>query len=235
MSSAASYLHSEGLHPLLESPSTSDERRNPPDVEDLVRLHRLVRGHSWATILEFGVGYSTLVLADALEKNRREASERERHRPFRVFAVDASERWIEDSRRRIPASLQQRVELLHSPVRIGTFAGQLCHFYERLPDIVPDFVYLDGPDPADVQGSIRGVSFQCPERTPMAADLLFLEPTLLPGTMILVDGRTNNARFLARNFRRRFAVNWDPQDDVTTFELQEPPLSKRNGSGSVGF
>ena len=30
----------------------------------------------------------------------------------------------------------------------------------------------------------------------MAADLLLMESILLPGTFILVDGRTNNARFL---------------------------------------
>lgn len=115
-----------------------------------------------------------------------------------------------------------------SPVVIGTFNGRLCHYYADLPDVIPDFVYLDGPDPNDVQGKVNGLSFQCDERTVMSGDLLLIEPTFLPGLTVLLDGRTNNARFLERNFQREYAVRWDPIADVTIFELSEPPLGRYN-------
>jgi hypothetical protein len=53
-----------------------------------------------------------------------------------------------------------------------------------------------------------------------------MESTLLPGAFILVDGRTNNARFLARNFQRPFRRRYDRKADITTFELVEPPLGR---------
>ena len=64
----------------------------------------------------------------------------------------------------------------------------------------------------------------------MSADLLLMEPILLPGTFILIDGRTNNARFLARNWQRHFTVNWDKKADITTMELVEEKLGKFNES-----
>ena len=100
---------------------------------------------------------------------------------------------------------------------------------------IPDFIYLDGPNPKDVKGDISGMNFQCDERTVMAADILRMESTLLPGTFVLIDGRTNNARFLANNFQRNFQMIWHKEDDITTFELVEERLGKYNLLGSDFF
>ena len=69
----------------------------------------------------------------------------------------------------------------------------------------------------------------------MSGDLLLMESTFLPGTFILIDGRTNNARFLSRNFTRNYRVEWDREGDVTTFELIEERLGKYNLLGSDFF
>lgn len=224
---ADAYWRNEGLDKLAESESGA---AIPPNVHDLVRLHRLVRQGMACSVLEFGVGYSTVVLADALEKNELdflalpERPELRTPKPFHLQSVDASETWIARTRERLPEHLGKRVDLCFSGVSAGTWNGRLCHFYDLLPDIVPDFVYLDGPDPKDVKGMVRGLSFQAADRTVIAADLLAMEPTLLPGTVILVDGRVNNARFLQRNFQRPFACQRLPGTDVTVFRLDEPPL-----------
>ncbi len=210
----------------------------PPVAGDLVRLHKVVRQRKCFTVLEFGLGYSTIVMADALRKN--EADWKALASPpairnrfmFQIFSVDASPDWIGRVQSAIPPHLAGRIHLRQSDVEIGTYNGQLCHYYKDLPDIVPDFVYLDGPSPKDVKGSINGLSFQCDERTVMSGDLLLMEPTLLPGTFILVDGRTNNARFLQRNFTRQFKFEWNREGDFTTFELDEDRLGKFNLLGS---
>lgn len=205
-----------------------------PQLRDLVRLHRLIRQRMATTVLEFGVGFSTLVMADALAKNEAEFQKLPQpprlrvKKPFHLFAVDASRHWIEETQKRIPAHLRPRVQIDFSRVKAGMHLGQLCHFYERLPNVVPDFVYLDGPSPKDVEGAVNGLDFSIDERTVMSADLLVMEPTMLPRTFIIVDGRTNNARFLERNFRRRFHVTSDAAADVTTFELDEPPLGRHS-------
>jgi len=210
----------------------------PPQVADLVRLHKMIRQRKSFTVLEFGLGYSTIIMADALQKNQEEW-DRLQKKPsirnrftFQLFSIDAAENWIEEINSIMPKTLAPRVHIQYSEVEIGTFNGQLCHYYKNLPDVVPDFIYLDGPHTKDVKGKINGLSFQCDERTVMSADLLLMEPTFLPGTFIIVDGRTNNARFLERNFSRRYKKVWDKEGDITTFELDEERLGKHNLLGS---
>ncbi len=213
----------------------------PPETADLVRLHKEIRTRKSFTVMEFGLGYSTIVMADALRKNKIEwdaleakPDVRNRHM-FKLFSIDTSQEWIDKVKQRMPKSLSEIVTIQKSGVNIGKHNGQLCHYYSTIPNIVPDFIYLDGPHPKDVKGEINGLSFDCDERTVMSADLLLLEPTFLPGTFIIVDGRTNNARFLQNNFRRNYKVNWDNAQDITTFELDEPRLGKYNILGKDYF
>jgi Methyltransferase domain len=223
------YWESSGLRATFDGlPAGADGTALAPDVNDLVRLHRLVRERPCVTVLEFGIGCSTIALAHALAENEREHGEAVRARVtrnsqlFQLFSVDANEGWIEHTRARLPASLADRVHLSHSPVSATTFGGRLCHAYDALPDVVPDMIYLDGPDPADVRGSVGGLSFSIPERTVMAADILLMEPTLLPGTVVVVDGRESNVRFLLNNLQRPFALT--REGDATILELDEPRL-----------
>lgn len=238
------YWRSEGLEQLVAESAAAVRSGSTasgasavpfaPNVQDLVRLHSLARERMARTVLEFGVGFSTLVLADALARNEADfaklpgPSDLRNADAFQLFSVDASEHWLGRARRGLPAYLARRVHLSFSRVLISTHNGQLCHFYERLPNVVPDFIYLDGPSPKDVEGSINGLDFSTAERTVMAADMLLMESTLLPRAFILVDGRTNNARFLARNFTRSFVCMHDQEGDVTTFDLDEPPLGRHS-------
>ena len=43
----------------------------PPQFDDLVRLHYLVISRKVLTVMEFGMGRSTVILADALRINRK--------------------------------------------------------------------------------------------------------------------------------------------------------------------
>jgi len=219
----------------------SKETAIPIDKEDLVRIHRLIRKRKSFTVLEFGVGFSTLIIADALKKNKADWMKLEKQPKirnrfqFQCFSVDTSQEWMDVAKERLPSELEDFVQFQHSKVKIGTHNGQICHFYENLPDIIPDFIYLDGPDPKAVEGSINGMTFQCSERTVMSGDLLLMEPILLPGTFVLVDGRTNNARFLKNNLKREYEIIWDRKGDVTTLELREERLGKYNLLGSDFF
>ena len=251
MQSAKEYLIQEGLNQYINLDANTDFKEGafdavsgklnipfPPVAEDLARLHRLIRKRKAFTILEFGSGLSTIVMADALSKNKAEflaldkKPELRNRFMFQIFSVESDKQWIEHSQSNFPKHLLEHVNFHYSEIKIDTFNGRICHFYDNLPDIVPDFIYLDGPNPKDVKGNVNGMTFQCDERTVMAADLLLMESILLPGTFILVDGRTNNARFLKKNFQRNFEMSWDKDGDVTSFELQEERLGKYNILGS---
>ena len=62
----------------------------------------------------------------------------------------------------------------------------------------------------------------------MAADVLSIEHFLLPGTLIVVDGRTANARFLRANFQRNWLYYHSEDFDQHFFELCERPLGIYN-------
>ncbi len=229
------YWRSSGLEAILDELRAEPERPIPPDIPDLVRLHRLIRERPCVTVLEFGVGFSTLVMAHALAANEslfgaemRKSATRNSHL-FQLFSVDANPAWIERTQRRLLPSLNNRVYVAHSAVSATTFGGRLCHLYDVIPDVIPDLIYVDGPDPHDVGGAIHGLTFQTMERTVMAADLLLMEPTLLPGTIVVIDGRENNARFLVRNLQRPVEVSH--QDDVTIIEFVEARLGRINVIG----
>jgi hypothetical protein len=51
-----------------------------------------------------------------------------------------------------------------------------------------------------------------------------IEPFLWPETIIVTDGRTANARFLASRFKRDWQIIHDPFGDRTIFRLNETPL-----------
>ena len=251
MKSAKEYLIQEGLNQYINLDANADFKEGvfdavsgklnipfPPVAKDLARLHRLIRKRKAFTVLEFGSGLSTIVMADALSKNKadflalKQKPELRNRFMFQIFSIESDKEWIEHTKSKFPKHLMEHVNFHYSEIKIDTFNGRICHFYDNLPDIVPDFIYLDGPNPKDIKGNINGMTFQCDERTVMSADLLVMESILLPGTFILVDGRTNNTRFLKNNFQRNFVMNWDKDGDVTSFELQEERLGKYNILGS---
>jgi len=251
MQSAKEYLIQQGLNQYIKLDANADFKEGafdavsgklnipfPPVAEDLARLHRLIRKRKAFTVLEFGSGLSSIVMADALSKNKadflaiEEKPELRNRFMFQIFSVESDKQWIKHSQSNFPKHLLEYVNFHYSEIKIDTFNGRICHFYDNLPDIVPDFIYLDGPNPKDVKGNVNGMTFQCDERTVMAADLLLMESILLPGTFILVDGRTNNARFLKNNFQRNFEMSWDKDGDLTSFELKEERLGKYNILGS---
>ena len=233
---AKSYLdQADVLELLLEGEKSEIE----PKWDDLARLHMLVKERKPFQILEFGSGFSTIVMASALYDNWEEykkiISEKPDHETIKtwdkpsIISVESSEKWKKNSAKKIrDINLTEFSEIVFSSVKITEMKGQICHLYDDLPDLVPDFIYLDGPDPTTVEGNINGISFQNPRRTVMSADILKYESTLLPGFFMIVDGRSNNARFLNRVMQRNYNVNYHKSSDVTTFELNEPRLGKKN-------
>ena len=61
---------------------------------------------------------------------------------------------------------------------------------------------------------------------PMACDILKLENFYTPGTIIVVDGRGANAKFLKDNFKRNWLYKYEC--DQHCFYLNDPVLGKHN-------
>ncbi len=202
----------------------------PPQLDDLIRLHYLVTSRRVTTILEFGVGFSTQIFDHALTHNKdafggHMAEHFRGSNLFECHTVDDDEVWLKRAQANFSTT---QVHYKFSETYVSSFNGRICTLYRTLPNVSPDLIYLDGPDQYSPSGSIRGITTAHPDRMPMSADLLALEHFLLPGTLIVVDGRSANARFLRANFQRNWTYGYDPNFDQHFFELTEEPLGAFN-------
>jgi hypothetical protein len=214
-------------------PDSSNAAPYTPDWFDLVRLHQIVLKRKITTVLEFGVGYSTVILAHALLENSKKyatfvAANLRKDNPFLVFSVDANSDFIDYTQDLLPDELKAHVCFRHSGVQMAEWHGRICTLYDHLPNICPDLIYLDAPEPSQAKGFVRNITTSHPDRIPMSADILAIEHFLLPGTIILVDGRTANARFLQCNLQRNWEYHHSINDDVHYFGLKEQPLGTIN-------
>ena len=203
----------------------------PAQLDDLIRLHYLVTSRKVTTILEIGVGKSTIVFDHALEQNKLKYADfveknLRRSNPFECHSVDDGEDWIELTKSTNP--LIKNVTFHHSPCHATTFNGRICTLYDNLPNISPDLIYIDAPNQFSPIGDVRGISTNHGDRLPMSADILTFEHFLLPGTLIVVDGRAANARFLKTNLQRIWVYHYSEEYDQHFFELKEAPLGIYN-------
>ena len=217
-------------HSTFRSVNPNLEEAFEPELDDLVRLHYLVTSRNVTTILEFGVGKSSIVFDHALNLNKQRCSDfvknnLRRSNPFQCFSVDNNKEWIEVCKNTAKTS---HINYHFSPCSVSTFNGRVCTYFENLPNICPDLIYLDGPDQFTPVGDVRGITTNHPDRLPMSADILAIEHFLLPGTLIVVDGRTANARFLKSNLQRNWSHYHEEVFDQHYFELVETPLGVYN-------
>lgn len=218
---------------LERSVTAFEEKPYEPEYSDLCRLHYLALSRKSINILEFGSGFSTAIMADALrllseyfgvwvKENIRVQN------PFHIYAIEEEQRFLEITQKRLGSKLANFATLSRSSVEFITFDNRFATVYSKIPNISPDFIYLDGPSQFGTTAEISGFSFNSPVRMPMSADILRFEFFLEPGTLILIDGRTQNARFLKSYLKRNWAYYHDPVGDAHYFELQENPLGPYN-------
>lgn len=202
----------------------------PPDYEDLARLHALTTKRKILNVLEFGSGKSTIVFADALKQNHdhfiKNITGIRRANPFRLISIESEEKYktevINECNKR---GLGDFVDIFFSEAMQTTFAGQVCGQYKKIPSVCPDLIYVDGPMPMSYQNSSsQYMDMNHNEVTNITCDVLRIEPILLPGTIIIIDGMTNNSRFLRNNLKRCWESFEDINADYTIMILDEAPL-----------
>ena len=108
------------------------------------------------------------------------------------------------------------------------FNNQISTQYKKLPICNPDFIYLDGPDQFKIKKNVNGINLNHQDMMPMACDILKFEYFYIPGTIIVIDGRAANAKFLKDNFKRKWRYINDKKADQHLFVLIDPILGEIN-------
>jgi hypothetical protein len=218
---------------LFRSVSSDEDKPFLPEYDDLCRLHFLALSRKCMNIMEFGSGFSTVVLADAmrlLHDNYFDfaKSNFRVENPFHVFSIEEEQKFKDFTVKRLGNNLSKYATVSISSIDVILHEYRISTLYSKLPNINPDFIYLDGPSQFNNSNDINGFSLSSISKMPMSADILLFEFFLEPGTLILVDGRTANARFLKSYLRRNWNYLHDYKADVHYFELQETPLGVLN-------
>ena len=206
-----------------------------PDLIDLYRLHRFIILNKRISILEYGTGWSSLVFSHALKINEKKYKHKIKDfrfkNKFSLTVLDNEKKYLKISEQRIKNYFRRHynnANFCYSENKMTTFNGRVCSHFSNHPRINPDFIYLDGPDQFKIKGRVNNLSIADYEMMPMNSDILYYENFLIPGTIIVSDGRTANSRFLKNNFQRKWDYFYDKLNDQSIFYLAEKSLGHIN-------
>lgn len=215
-----------------------DRRRQnlpqPPDLKDLYNLYQFIVLNKRTTVLEFGCGYSSLIMHLALKENeRRLGSSKPFERcqyPYYLFSIDNQKKYMRAAKKRILeySNKKPKINFFYSRAKMTMFNNNFAVEFDKLPRVNPDFIYLDGPSAFGVQGNINNFTTDFPDYMPMSCDIIKFENFLVPGTIIVSDGRAANSIFLKNNFKREWKFIRDFRNDQCYFYLNEKPLGIHN-------
>jgi hypothetical protein len=167
-----------------------------PNYRDLWLLYRMVRERKPKTILEFGSGCSTAILAKALSDNGR----------GHLHSIDADPYWVKSTADCIPENLKSFCEVSYSPLQHIIYEGIPGFRHEKIPTVIPDFCYLNGPPTT--------------KERKVAVDLLDLEDKFPPNFFLVIDGREKNVQFFRENFKRDYEFQQQKFYATSTFVLR---------------
>ena len=208
-----------------------------PDLNKLFNLYQFIVINKRTTILEFGSGWSSLMLSLALSevKNKfsNEIKKLRRNNPFELFVIENEKKYLNISKNRIIKFNKMlkiknpiKINYSFSDVEMTTFDNKICTEYKKLPTCSPDFIYLDGPDLFKTKMHVNGITTKHKDMFPMGCDILKLEYFYTPGTIIVIDGRSANAKFIKDHFKRKWIHNFDIKNNQNIFYLNDPVIGK---------
>ena len=203
---------------------------------DLKNIFELITSRKPKCVLEFGVGFSTICISLALKENEKNGFFGQ------LYSVDAEKSWLKNTEDKFPPELKKYVTFHYSSCSVSTFNDQLVSHFDNLPNISPNFIYLDGPNPESVRGKIRGLGFSEKnsnfkgdgihktdegnrwDRRTVNADILLYESSSPSDFFILVDRLYVNMNFLINNLKYKYTLKKDLAFGIVTFERKYQPF-----------
>jgi hypothetical protein len=206
-----------------------------PDLLDLYSLHKTVVDYKRVSALEYGTGWSSLVILDALIKNFNKYKNNKFQRilkPFNLHIIDDSELYLNNTKKNIAKFLGEEclafANFHHSEVQMCYFKNMYATEYKNHFLFNPDFIYIDGPHQFSTKGKICNFTVNHKELMPMMCDVLKFEHFICPGTICIIDGRSANASFMKLNFQRNWCHSYNKTNEQHFFYLNEKSLGHIN-------
>ena len=185
---------------------------NADKLADIVRLSYLVSKQPVGDILEFGSGVSTLLLAFCCKKNEIEYGY---HGTVHCLEADATwQNLVETELER--HGLSKYVEFHLSVPEMTVYDTTPVMSFDKLPNICPNFIYVDGPRGNQAVGTFKGIGGSA---CISCLDVLYFETTFPAHTKIVVDGKLSFVKFYEKNLKRNYRKRHIHIFDQTEFDL----------------
>jgi hypothetical protein len=201
-------------------------------IDRLNFLKNLILKKKRLRVLEFGTGISTLIIAKSLSLNKSKFYNKIkdfREENFISYSIDNNKKFLNISKKNINnLKLNKICKFLFVNLQMEIYNGIISSSCNILPNINPDLIILDGPDQKLIKGKSNNINFKDKSFTPIQNDILKMEAFLIPGTIILIDGRTNNAHYFRKKLYRKWSYRHIKLLDQHIFELKDPPIGDYN-------
>jgi hypothetical protein len=205
-----------------------------PILQDLYNIYQVIIKNNRTSVLEFGSGWSSIIISRALIENKKNFKKNKfKINPFfEHHILENEKKFLYYTKKKINYFLKnyknKNVKYSFSDCFLEVVNNKFVTLYKKLPDINPDFIYLDGPDQSKIKSKKKSFKINSEKFMPMVSDILLIEYFLIPGTIIMIDGRGANAQYLKNNFTRKWGYKYFKDSDQHLFQLQAPSLGKKN-------
>ena len=229
------YFVKNGMKFIIDEYNSSSQKSFKPNLTDLYYLHQILILNKRITVLEFGCGWSSLVMSNAIKQNKKKILKKinkiRKSNTFEILSLDNFKSYINICNKNYKKYLPENNNLLieYADCLITTFQSYYCTTYKKKIDINPDFIYIDGPSQIGVKSN-KSIYFNTDgeDLMPMSCDLLKMEFFLVPGTIVVLDGRGANANFLKIMFKRNWNYYYNKKVDQHYFILEDRSFGEIN-------
>lgn len=201
-----------------------------PNLKDLYFIYNLILKSKRITSLEIGCGYSSEIIALALNENKTKYQNQMKHlrrsHPFKNFVLDNQKKYLNILKKR--SKYLKNIIFNYSECTVDIINNNYVLRYQKLPLISPDFIYIDGPSQDKIKNNIYHFNINDKDLMPIVSDILLIEYYLIPGTILLIDGRGANAHFLRDNFKRKWNYKYFKYYDMHYFQLNTNSIGPIN-------
>jgi len=199
-----------------------EEKLIEPNFNDLARLLKICQCFKPINIIEYGCGFSSYIFHHYLTKDHAYKISKKKH----LQINEVHNRYLNLTANRLNKN-DSNVKIILEECQVvrDKYRDDGSHYYLTNYSFVPDVIYLDGPDPNDIEKSFFS---EVTQRVPISSDILKIESWLMPGTILIVDGRIANVRYLKRSFTRNWEWDTNSTNDCSIAILNEQPYGRKD-------
>ena len=197
------------------------EKLIAPNLNDLARLLKVCKLTNPSKIVEFGSGFSSYIFHNYLV-NKPDHNESLNY----LHIIEVHKKYMDIACNRFKKS-NKKIKVIKDicSVTPNLYRDDGSHKYSANYRFNPDIIYLDGPDPVDI---LNSKFFKNSQRVPISSDILSIESWLIPGTIVIIDGRIANVEYLKNNLKRQWDWSTNYENDCSIAILKDKPLGKKN-------